>query len=54
MENAISIDNFVSSRDSNEVRTMHTKSDNIYNKTDDIIKELFKSLLQRYQEGLEQ
>ena len=33
---------------------MHTKSDNIYNKTDDIIKELFKSLLQRYQEGLEQ
>ena len=54
MENSISIDNFVSSRDSNEVRTMHTKSDNIYNKADDIIKELFKSLLQRYQEGLEE
>ena len=35
---------------------MHAKSDNIEimigSETDDIIKELFKSLLQKYQEGL--
>ena len=51
--------NFVSSKDdSDEIRTMHTKSDNIYilmgYETDEIIEELFKSLLQRYQEGLEE
>ena len=44
--------NFVSSKDSDEIRTMHTKSDNIYimivDETDEVIKELFKSLLQRY------
>ena len=49
--------NFVSSKDFDEIRTMHTKSDNIYimmgYETDDSIKELFESLLQRYQEGLE-
>ena len=50
--------NFVSSKDdSDEIRTMHTKSDNIYilmgYETDEIIEELFKSLLQRYQ-GLEE
>ena len=51
--------NFVSSKDSNETRTMHTKSNNneimIANETDEIIKKLFDSLflLQRYQEGLE-
>ena len=49
--------NFMSSKDSNETRTMHTKSINIEimigNETDEIIKELFDSLLQRYQEGLE-
>ena len=49
---------FISSKDSNEIRIMHTKSDNIEimmgSKTDDIIDELFKSLLQKYQEGLEQ
>ena len=49
--------NFISSKDSNETRTMHTKSINIEimigNETDEIIKELFDSLLQRYQEGLE-
>ena len=37
---------------------MHTKSDNIEvmldSETDEIIEELFESLLQRYQEGLEQ
>ena len=37
---------------------MHTKSYNIYilmdNETDDIIKELSKSFLQKYQEGLEE
>ena len=36
---------------------MHTKNDNIEimigNKTDEIIKKLFKSLLQKFQEGLE-
>ena len=51
--------NFVPSEDdSDEIRTMHTKSDNIYilmgNETDEIIKELFESLLQRSQERLEQ
>ena len=50
--------NFVSSKDSNEVQTMYTKSDNadvlIGNTTDDIIKELFESTLKRYQSGLEE
>ena len=50
--------NFVSSKDFDEIRTMHTKSDNIYimmgYETDDIIKELCESLLERYQEGLEE
>ena len=42
---------FISSKNSNETRIMHTKSDNIEimmdSKTDDIIDELFKSLLQK-------
>ena len=51
--------NFISSKsDSDETRTTHTKSDNIEimmgSKTDEIIEELFKSLLNRYQEGLEE
>ena len=50
--------NFVSSEDSSKIRTMLTKSDNIDillgSEMDDIIKELFKSLLQRFQEGLEE
>ena len=50
--------NFISSKDSDETRNMHTKSNNIEimvgSETDEIIKELFKSLLQRYQEGLEE
>ena len=50
--------NFFSSKDSEETRTMHTKSDNIEimmgSETDETIEELFESLLQRYQEGLEE
>ena len=50
--------NFVSSKDADEIRIMHTKSDNrdilMGSKTTDIIKELFKSLLQKYQEGIEE
>ena len=49
---------FISSKDSDETRTMHTKSNNVKimmgNKTEKIIKELFKSSLQKYQEGLEE
>ena len=47
---------FISSKDSYETRTMLTKSDNIEimisNKTDKIIKKLFESLLQKYQNEL--
>ena len=50
--------NFESSKDSNETRTIHTTSDNIEimisNETDEIIEELFKSILKRYQKGLEE
>ena len=50
--------NFISSKDSNETRTMHTKSLNIEimmgSETDKIIKELFKSLLQNYHKDLEE
>ena len=51
--------NFISLRlDSTETGVMHTRSDNeeLMNAsdTDDIIKELFKSLLQRYQENLQE
>ena len=49
---------FISSKDSNETRIMHCKSDNIeiimVSKTDEIIEELFESLLKRSQEGLEE
>ena len=49
--------NFISSKDSAEIRTMRTKSNNIEiimgSETDEIIIELFESLLQKYQEGLE-
>ena len=50
--------NFISLKpDSDETRVMHTKSDNKKfmngSDTDEIIKELFKSLLQRYQEKLQ-
>ena len=51
--------NFISLKpDSNETRIMHTKSDNeeimIGSDTSDVIKELFKSFLQRYQESLQE
>ena len=50
--------NFISSKDSAETGTMHTKSDDIgimlVSETNDIITELFDSLLQKYQEGLEE
>ena len=48
---------FVSFIDSNEIRVMHTKSDNIEImsgiETSDAINELFNSFSKRYQEGLE-
>ena len=50
--------NFISSRDSDEIRTMHTKSDNteiiMDDETDEIIKEVSGPLLQIYQVGLEE
>ena len=50
--------NFISSKDSDESRNMHTKCNNIEimigSQTDDIIDELFESLLQNYPEGLEE
>ena len=49
--------NVISSKDSDETCTMHTKSNNVEimmgSETDEIIKKLFKSFLQKYQEGLE-
>ena len=51
--------NFISSKDnSDEICIVHTKSHNVEimmgDETDDIIKELFESLLQNYQKGLEE
>ena len=50
--------NLISSKDSDETHNMHTKTNNIEimmgSKTDDIIEEVFESLLQKYQEGLEE
>ena len=52
--------NFMSSKDSDEIRTMRTKSYNVEimmgsgSEIDDIIKERFKSLFQKYQEELEE
>ena len=50
--------NFISSEDSDETPNMHTKSNNIEimvcSETDEIIEEIFESLLQRYQEALEE
>ena len=49
---------FVFSKDSNEIRNMSTESDNIEimmgSETEDIIQELFISLLQKFQEGLKE
>ena len=50
--------NFISSKDSDETRTMHTKSNNVEimvgSETNEIIEDLFKSFLQKYQKGLEE
>ena len=50
--------NFISSKDSKETRTMHSKSNNVEimmgSKTDEVIEEFFKSFLQKYQEGLQE
>ena len=50
---------FISSKlDSDETRTMHTKSDNteimMGSETNEIMEELFNFFLKRYQEGLEE
>ena len=49
---------FISSKGFDQTRMMHSKSDNkeiiIGNETYEIIEELFKTLLQRYQERLEE
>ena len=58
MENSANNGNFVSSKDSDETRTMHTNSTYVEimigSETDEIIDELFESFLQKYQEGLEE
>ena len=50
--------NFISSKDSDETRPMHTKNGNIEimmrSETDEIIEGLFESLFQRYWEWLEE
>ena len=50
--------NFISSKDFDETRTMHARSNNVEivvgNETNEIIKELFESFFQKYQEGLEE
>ena len=50
--------NLISSKDSEETRTMHTKSHNIEimmgNETDEIIKKIFESALQNYQKHIEE
>ena len=49
--------NFISSKDNDEEHVMHSKSDNkemmINDKKDEVIEEIFRSLLSRYQIGLE-
>ena len=50
--------NFISSKDSEETQTMHTKSNNVKimmgSEKDEIIEELLNSFLQKYQEELEE
>ena len=50
--------NFISSKNFNDVRDMHSKSDNVEIMmgvdTQEIIEKLFESLFQRYQKGLEE
>ena len=49
---------FISSKDSNKTRIMHSKSNNVDSmmgsETDETIKQLFESLLERHQNGLEE
>ena len=49
---------FISLKNSNEVRTMYTKSDNADIMTgvdtNDVVEELFKSTFERYQTGLQE
>ena len=49
---------FISSKDSDETRTMHTKSDSkeilIGNETYEVITEFFDSLLQKYKKDLKE
>ena len=50
--------NFISSKDYDETRTIHTKSNNVEimigSETDEIIEELFESLLQLFPKKLEE
>ena len=50
--------NFTSSKDSDETRTTHAKSNNVEimmgSETDEITEDLFEFFLQKYQEGLEE
>ena len=50
--------NFISLKDSNEVRTMYTKNDNVDIMTgvdtNDVVEKLFKSTLERYQTRLQE
>ena len=50
--------NFISSKDSDETRAMHTRSNNeeimVGSETNEFIKHLFESFSQKYQEGLEE
>ena len=50
--------NFISSKDSDETPTMHTKSNNVEimidSEKNEIIEDFFESFLQKYQEGLEE
>ena len=50
--------NFISSKGSDETRIMHRKSNNVEimvsSETIEVIEDLFKSFLQKYQEGLEE
>ena len=50
--------NFISSKGSDEIRTMHTKSSIVEimtgSETDEIIENLFETFLQKYQEGLKE
>ena len=54
----ILIVNFISSKESDEIRTIHKKNNDIEiimdNETDEIIEKLFESLLQKYHQGLEE